>query len=481
MSAAGFFLRPELGAALLLVPAAAVVALVLERRRAARLARAVGPRARWLARETSPGARRVRGALLLAAAALAIVAAMEPRWGVGPRRVEQRGVDLVVCLDVSRSMRARDLPPDRLTAATDGIRRLAGRGRGDRFALVVFAGEARLAVPRTRDAATFASLAERAGPSDVARGGTDLGAALETALEALGDAGGEHEAIVLLSDGEDHGARGLAAAAACRARGVAVHAVGYGTAWGGKIPLGDGPDAGFLADRAGREVVTALDGAGLRRIAEATGGAFVDASVVGRPLELLYDSRITAQARRAFEAATREERTTRFQWPLLVAILLLLIALARTGRARRDIAGTTARREGAAVAAALPLLVLALVAAGAAAVDGERALREGRFAEAHDAFAAAVAAAGDEAPAELLWNEALAALAAGRPREAEIAAEVAAVRGGTSFGPRRDFVLGSAAWARAARAEAQASGPEAEPFAFDLAIAQVDAARDAWA
>ncbi len=153
----------------------------------------------------------------------------------------------------------------------------------------------------------------------------------------------------------------------------------------------------------------------------------------------------------------------------------------RAGRLSGDVSATPARREGAAVAAALPLLVLALVAAGAAAVDGERAFREGRFAEAHDAFAAAVAAAGDEAAAELLWNEALAALAAGRPREAEIAAEVAAVRGGASFGPRRDFVLGSAAWARAARAESQASGPEAEPFAFDLAIAQVDAARDAWA
>lgn len=129
------------------------------------------------------------------------------------------------------------------------------------------------------------------------------------------------------------------------------------------------------------------------------------------------------------------------------------------------------------------MLAAAAVLLAADAPDfaaGEALFREGRFADALAVFTALEAECGDAAPAELLHARALAALGAGSPLEAEVALEKAIARGGAAWLPMRDFVAGSAAFARCERAEAQAAGPEAEPFAFDVAIAHAQAARDAW-
>jgi len=125
------------------------------------------------------------------------------------------------------------------------------------------------------------------------------------------------------------------------------------------------------------------------------------------------------------------------------------------------------------------LLLLALAGCDASA-DGARAYREGRFKDAAAAFATATESAGDGAPAELLYDEALAALRAGDLTRAESSADKAAARGGVEFAALRDFVRGNAAFARSALSERQADGVEAEPFAFDVAIAQATTARDAW-
>jgi len=127
------------------------------------------------------------------------------------------------------------------------------------------------------------------------------------------------------------------------------------------------------------------------------------------------------------------------------------------------------------------LLLVALTASCDASADGARAYREGRFKEAAAEFAKAAAAAGDDAPAELLYDESLAALRAGDFTRAESSADAAAKRGGAEFAALRDFVRGSTAFARSELSERQADRPEAEPFAFDVAIAQATAARDAWA
>jgi len=305
----GAFLWPEALPVLLLAPLAALFFWALDRVRARRRARGVGPRASWLA-----PVRRRRWYFSLALL-LALLAVLQPAWGTSGQRANPRGVDLVLCLDVSRSMLARDVDPSRLEHAQREIAALAARAEGDRLGLVVFAGEARLAVPLTRDMDSFRELVGLANPLSVVRGGTDLGAALATAL------GSDPDAIILMTDGEDHEGTGLDVA---KTSSVPVHCVGLGSARGAKIPV----DGAFLRDRNGVDVVSALDPTTLRRITDATGGDCADALVE------LYERRIVPMARENSADAERRERENRYQWPLLAAFLLLMVDLWLNDRRR---------------------------------------------------------------------------------------------------------------------------------------------------
>lgn len=319
---------------LLLAPGVWLLLVLRARARRRALREVVGRRATELASEASEVRRRARRTAIGLAFLLAILAALGPLLGEARGEPEWRGVDLVVCLDVSRSMWARDLAPDRLGRAQATIRALADAAAGDRLALVVFAGEARLLVPLTRDRATFTALAAAADPTSVRRGGTDLGAALERALEALGGSASEHSAILLLTDGEDLSGRGLRAAEAAARRGVAVHAVGYGTRLGSKIVLqADGRET-YLRDARGREVVSTLEATSLRRIAEAANGAYVEAAEETTPLVSLYEREIRPRAQRALARAGGGTKENHFQWPLAAALALWLFAWAVSDRRR---------------------------------------------------------------------------------------------------------------------------------------------------
>ncbi|MEZ5966858.1 MAG: VWA domain-containing protein [Planctomycetota bacterium] len=332
MNVLDHFVLPQ-AAPFLLVPALLWLAdWSLERRRAARRRGALGPRAPRLTTEVSPRRRHLRRAAWTAALACSVLAAMQPRWGEG-EPITQRGVDIVVCLDLSRSMQARDLPPNRLACAQRELRALAARARGDRLALVVFAGEAHTYVPLTLDVDSFARLADLAHTLPALRGGTDLGQALGVASRTL-IGGGSGEAIVVLTDGEDHAGQGLRAAQACAARGIVVHCVGFGSELGSKVPVGEPGHETWLRDGTGQDVVSAMDATSLRRLTASGGGEFAVASPQGGTLADLYDRRIRAMARKAVAAAQLSARRNRFQWPLLAAMLLWLAELTLGERRR---------------------------------------------------------------------------------------------------------------------------------------------------
>jgi len=324
MNVAEHFVRPDLAWLFVLVPVAGFLLLLLDRRRARRLSQSVGLRAHLLTGELSRRRRRIGLILFLSAVGFLVIAAMQPRWGKGAGSLTPRGVNIVVCLDVSRSMLARDLSPSRLGRARREIRALAGRADGDRLGLVVFAGEARLLVPLTKDLRSFAQLMDQADPLIVARGGTDLGAALLTALKALDRRAGT---ILLLTDGDDLEGRGLSVAKTCKERGITVHTVGLGSVRGAKIPVTEGGREIFLQNNAGDEVVSAMDERGLSRIADLTNGEFLIATDAARPLVTWYEDHIRPMAHQTFLAEERRERENRYQWPLLLAFLLLLTDL----------------------------------------------------------------------------------------------------------------------------------------------------------
>lgn len=332
MSPQDVFAMPQALPLLLGPPVVWMLFAWLGRRSASRLRDLAGARAGALARELDRDQRRTRDVLFAAGLLFAVLAVLQPLFGVGGRPIEQRGVDILVCLDVSRSMLARDLAPDRLAAARREIRALAERARGDRLGLVAFAGAARLLVPLTQDGDSFAALADLADPLSVPRGGTDLGAALRLAGDVFSDTSGEHEVVIVITDGDDPEQRGLRMAETLRGRGITVHCVGVGSPAGSKITI-EGPSGEtFLKDAAGNDVVSAMDPAALRKIAETTGGRFVDANTLPRPLVSLYEDRIVPMARKAFEAGPGHERDNRFQWPLLLAVLLWMLEMAWTDR-----------------------------------------------------------------------------------------------------------------------------------------------------
>jgi Ca-activated chloride channel family protein len=294
------------------------------------------PRQAMLCSEAAPTQRRLRVVLGFVMLLCLGGAAMQPLYGEQMRRIEQRGVDILICLDVSRSMLARDIAPSRLLRARREIKALAEQVGADRLGLVAFAGEARLLIPLTQDKDTFAALVDHADPFSVRRGGTDLGQALTAAMAALDGASGDHEVVLLLTDGEDLEGRGLAAATAAAALHISVHCVGFGSTMGSKIALEDRNTGSeeFLRGPRGEEVVSTMDAESLRKIAEAAGGEFVRADSMPLPLVELYNKRIQPKAKKAFEAEERREKVNRFQWPLLAAVVLWFLEACLTGRRR---------------------------------------------------------------------------------------------------------------------------------------------------
>lgn len=341
MFLAGIFEHGYLWPLLPAVPVFVMFALWLDGKRRARLSALVGK-----ARENSVCAdlfvkmRRARIFLASGVLLLSILALLDPVWGDETRLVEDAGLDILVCLDVSRSMLARDLPPSRLERAKRDVEALADHVRGDRIGCVAFAGEAKLMIPLTQDMDTFRGLVHPLDPSSARRGGTDIGTAIDSAVAALTTNNettnishvGDHEVIIVLTDGEDLEGRGLAAAKRANEKGITVHCVGFGDTRGSKITVKDDSGESFLKDDHGSEVVSSMDAESLRKIAGAAGGEFIRADAMPLPLIELYEKRIAPKAKKAFDATERTEKKHRYQWPLLAVIALALVDLGLTDR-----------------------------------------------------------------------------------------------------------------------------------------------------
>jgi Ca-activated chloride channel family protein len=205
----------------------------------------------------------------------------------------------------------------------------------------VFAGAARLRVPLTSDVASFVELVRATDPVDVPLGGTNIAGAIDTAVQALAAAQGRKAdeplqgAVLLVTDGEDPSGGGRAAAERARGRGLRVHCIGLGSALGSKVTIrdADGVET-FLRDRGGSEVVSRLDAAGLRALAEAGGGLYVDGGSQ-RPLVEVYERGVVPELGTAAAGGDGAGRANRFQLPLGLGIAALLLELLLPQRRRQ--------------------------------------------------------------------------------------------------------------------------------------------------
>jgi len=255
----------------------------------------------------SPRNRRWKAALVVAAVALVAVSLARPAWNPKPQTVERRGRDIVFLLDVSRSMLAEDLAPNRLERAKIAIKDLVDRLEGDRVALVAFAGTAVLKCPLTLDYGFFEMILDGLDPSSVSRGGTMIGDAIRRALDdAYDDQERKYKDIILITDGEDHDSFPVEAAGEAGRRGVRIIAVGLGDgAQGKRIPVTDERGNRSFLTYEGREVWSRLDAETLRKIVNATpGGRYLNVSTGTIDLGAVYANLIAGEEKREIESLT---------------------------------------------------------------------------------------------------------------------------------------------------------------------------------
>lgn len=280
--------------------------------------------------------RLLRATLMVLALALLVMAAARPQVGAQLAKVERQGVDVVVAIDTSASMLARDLEPDRLTVARNVVRALISRMRGDRIGIVTFAADAFVYCPLTIDYGAALMFLDALGPQVAGQAGTSLAAATDECVGALGGAEHKHQQVIIISDGEDQEGGVSAAAKRAAEKGVKVHTIGVGTADGAPVPVLDatGKVTGHKRDGAGNVVLTRLLEEPLREIASATGGIYLQAAEGGVNIDAIYAQVESAEAR-TLGTYQFTEYQDRFQWPLLVAILLVAIQ-AMMGDTRRE-------------------------------------------------------------------------------------------------------------------------------------------------
>ncbi|MDJ0864636.1 MAG: VWA domain-containing protein [Myxococcota bacterium] len=332
------FAEPGWVHALWVVVAYAALLLWLETRGGRALDRFVSPalQAR-LVRRPSPLRRRLRLLLLGLCLASLVVALMRPQWGFRSVSTRRVGAQLMIALDVSRSMLAEDVAPNRLERAKAEILDLLTYLEGDQVGLVAFAGRASVVSPLTPDFGFLRLVLETLGPNSAGRGGTRLEEPIRKALDGFAEDSGVSQAILLITDGEDHDSFPLEAARAAAERGVRLVAIGFGDEAGAPIPLTD-PRTGartLLRDANGAVVQSRLDGDLLREIALATGGAYVPAGSGVLDLESIYREHIERLTRAPQESSSQVVRNEGFQWAVLLALAFLLASAALTGRAER--------------------------------------------------------------------------------------------------------------------------------------------------
>ena len=403
------FARPWLLVALVLVPVA-FAGWVAGVRRAARKMQA-------FSRTRQHGPPYLAAALFAGAAMLAIIAAALPQWGTTQSRVPRNGADLVIVLDISRSMDARDVQPNRLEAAKTALAQTLGRLGGDRVGLVVFAGTSRLRFPLTTDlAAATQVIASLESGTIIVEGGSSAALGLDLAIAAFDEGRAGGRAVLLLTDGDDLGGDPAATVERVRQSGIDLLVAGVGTAEGGRVPVID-PKTFRPADKldaSGQPIVTKLNETFLRAIATASGGRYLGSELATVPGAV-------AGRLQALKSAQVDERATtipveRFQWFAGGALALLVLGSVAEWLSRRD------RRPWLALAGLLATFLLGGCATDAYSANeaGRDALRSGDTALAIEKFIEAQAAKPDDAQISL--NLAAAYHAAERYDEATLAA-----------------------------------------------------------
>lgn len=248
-----------------------------------------------------------------------------PLIGSKLEEVKRKGSDIIICMDVSNSMRSEDIRPNRLERSKQAVSRLIDRLEGDRIGIVVFAGDAYMQLPITTDYAAAKLFLSQIEPDIVPKQGTAIGAAIDLASTSFTDTIKKHSAIVVITDGENHEDDAIESAKSAAEQGVKVYTIGMGSTNGAPIPIyNNGTRVGFRQDNSGATVISKLDQNMLNEIADAGKGRFIQATNSDDGLDLILKE-LNGLDKKEFKAKMYTDYENQFQYFLAGAFVLLII------------------------------------------------------------------------------------------------------------------------------------------------------------
>ena len=321
---------------------AVIIALFFrfDRRRAVDLAKWIHPRFRSrLAEGFSPKLRNLKRALWLLAILLIFTSIARPQMGYEWREVKRKGIDILFAMDVSRSMLAEDLAPNRLERARLGIIDFVSQLEGDRVGLIPFAGSAFALCPLTLDYDAFRESLNALDTDLIPRQGTDLASAIKEAERLFDENANNYRILVLLTDGEDLQGSVVDAAKEAHKKGMSIYTIGVGSQEGATIPirLRNGM-MDSVRDENGEVVRTKLDESTLKEIAEVTGGLYVPLGRGAEGLNTIYQERLRLVPKSELNQRLERIPLERFEWPLGLAVALLILDFFISDRRRTKVA-----------------------------------------------------------------------------------------------------------------------------------------------
>lgn len=260
--------------------------------------------------------------LVLSALVILIVGLAGPQFGSKLTEVKRKGIEIIIALDVSNSMMAQDIQPNRIERAKQSISQLVDKLTNDRIGLIVFSGDAYIQLPITNDYASAKMFLSSINPGIVSKQGTAIGSAIELATSSFSPDSKASRVIVVISDGENHEDDPLEAAKHAAEQDIVVHTIGIGSPDGAPIPFG--PNRDYLKDSEGKVVVTRLDEETLSKIAVVGNGKYVRATNSQLGLVPLFEN-INKMQRSEFKDKVYSEYNEQFQYIFALTLLLLLV------------------------------------------------------------------------------------------------------------------------------------------------------------
>ncbi len=260
--------------------------------------------------------------LMIIALSLIIIAAARPQFGSKLKEVKAEGVEIIIALDVSNSMLAKDIRPNRLEKAKRAISRLLDNLRNDKIGLIVFAGDAYTQVPITTDYTATKMFLSSINTDFVPKQGTAISEAIELATKSFSPDNEQKKVLIILTDGENHEDNPVQAARDAKEKGILVYTIGMGLNKGVPIPIKGRSD--YRKDNNGNVIITKLDEATLVKVAQAGGGIYIRANAAKVGLSNLYKE-IDKLDKTELETLVYSEYEDHFQYFIGIALFLLLI------------------------------------------------------------------------------------------------------------------------------------------------------------